>query len=746
MTRFRQHSSHWGTFQARPSADGLEIQPFAEDPAPSPLLGNIPAALTHPARLTQPLIRKGWLEDGPGPDRRRGADTYVAVDWETALSLAAKELARLGQGDTPGAHVFGGSYGWSSAGRFHHAQSQLHRFLNTVFGGYVGSVNTYSSAAGEVILSLVWGNGMRLTRDYPWLEEIAEEVDVLLTFGGIPLRNTQVSPGGISQHLTGEALARASARGARLVSVSPLADDFPDLQGVERLAPVPGTDTALMLALAYCLERDGAVDRAYLASHTTGYDRFLPYLMGADGTPKTPDWASAICDIPAARIEALAKDLAHRKVLVNIAYGLQRSEHGEQPVWMALTLAAMLGGRFSYGLGSIGNIGKATTMGALPTLPQGKNGITDFIPVARIADLLLHPGAPYRYKGETRTYADIRLVYWAGGNPFHHHQDLARLTEAFSRPETIILHDSVGTASAAHADIVFPATTTYERRDIGAAGNDPWILAMEPLAEPKGARDDFAIFADLARRLGHGEAFTEGLDADGWLRRLWGRPDWEDFLAQGRIPLPIRKSPGALQRFAADPARFPLETPSGRIEIFSETVEATGLPGHPVWLAPRVSAHPFQLISNQPASKLHSQLDFGPVSMKAKAGGREIARLNPTDAARLGVTSGEVLRLWNERGNALVVAEVSQAVRPGVVQMPTGSWYAPAVLPGIGLTCLNGNPNILTEDIGASDLSQGTTGQRTWISVERFADAPPPVPHEAILRRAAPHHDPKDRV
>lgn len=96
---FRQHSSHWGSFQARADASGhWQIRPFEQDPAPSALLDNIPAALDHPARLTRPLVRRGWLSDGPGPDSRRGRDSYVEMDWDEALDLAARELRRLGAG------------------------------------------------------------------------------------------------------------------------------------------------------------------------------------------------------------------------------------------------------------------------------------------------------------------------------------------------------------------------------------------------------------------------------------------------------------------------------------------------------------------------------------------------------------------------------------------------------------------------------------------------------------------------
>ncbi|WP_136685126.1 molybdopterin-dependent oxidoreductase [Falsirhodobacter xinxiangensis] len=770
MAQFRQHSSHWGAFRARTTAPGvLEIEPFDGDPEPSALLRNIPAALAHPARLSRPLVRKGWLEDGPGPDRRRGSDEYIELDWDHALDLAARELRRLGAGTLPetgplpGAKVFGGSYGWASAGRFHHAQSQLHRFLNTAFGGYVASVDTYSSAAGSVILSMVWGDAMRLNRDHPYLNELAEDTELLIAFGGVPLRNTAVSSGGNSQHSMRDALERAAARGAGFVSISPIADDIQTLPGLVHLAPRPGTDVALMLGMAHHLHSTGQADRAYLDRYTTGYDRFLAYLTGeTDGVARTPDWAADICGIPAADIAALADRAARSRTLINVTYSLQRAQNGEQPVWMALTLATMLGeggkpgGGFLYGLGSIGNVGKPPLDVPLPTLPQGPNRVGDFIPCARIAELLLNPGGAYTYKGEARRYADIRLVYWAGGNPFHHHQDLTRLAEAFARPDTIIVHDSVGTATTRHADIVFPATVTAEREDIGAGGNDPFLVAMEPLAQARGeARDDYATLTALAERIGCAAAFTEGLDAEGWLRRIYAptqaalaarglpAPDFDDFRQGAILPLPVNRTGGAIHRFHADPEAHPLRTPSGRIEIFSDRVAAAGLPGHPAWLppaewlgAPLAARHPFQLVANQPAGRLHSQLDFGVASRGSKLAGREVARLNPDDAARLGVAAGDAIRIWNGRGAVLAVAQPSEAIRAGVIQLATGAWYAPTDLPGLGRTCINGNPNAVTSDCGASPLSQGCAGQLALVSVERLdGDAPAAVPHEKILPR-----------
>ncbi|MEZ5478931.1 MAG: molybdopterin-dependent oxidoreductase [Thiolinea sp.] len=311
------------------------------------------------------------MEQGPGPDSRRGADEYLEVEWEQALDLAAAELKRLGagsdlpdSGSLPGAQVFGGSYGWASAGRFHHAQGQLHRFLNSVFGGYVASVDTYSSAAGSVILSLVCGEPFVLNRDHPYWQEIAQDTELLIAFGGLDVRNLAASPGGNSQHSARACLETAAQRGCEFVSVSPQADDFIDLPGVTRIAPRPATDTALMLGMAWHLQASGQVDHAYLQRYTQGYERFAAYLRGeSDGVAKTPQWAAAICGVPAAQIIELADRAATRRTHITVAYALQRARYGEEPVWMALTLAAMLGhgkqpgGGFTYGLASIGNTG-----------------------------------------------------------------------------------------------------------------------------------------------------------------------------------------------------------------------------------------------------------------------------------------------------------------------------------------------------------------------------------------------------
>jgi biotin/methionine sulfoxide reductase len=756
----RPHSSHWGAFSAYEDAGQLVIVPHADDPDPSSLLQNIPAALRHPARIAQPMVRRGWLDRDPGSSPKaghgRGREDFVAMDWPQVLDLLAAELRRVYA--THGADaVFGGSYGWASAGRFHHAQSQVHRFLNTL-GGYVRSVNSYSAGASAVILPHVLGSYEDAGRRAVLWTDVAKHTDIVLVFGGMAAKNSTLSSGGSSRHIVRGAMAASRARGTRFVSISPLRSDMPAEADATWCSIIPGTDTALMLALAHTLVVEGLHDTAFLDRYCEGYATFETYLLGhRDGRPKDAAWAADITGIAPDTIVTLARSLAGKRALITVSHSLQRAEHGEQPVWMGVVLAAMLGqiglpgGGYAYSLGALANIGKPEVGVPIPTFPQGRNRVSTFIPVARISDMLLQPGGAFEYNGRRLTYPDIKLVYWAGGNPFHHHQDIGRLRAAFARPETVVVHDFAWTATARHADIVLPCTMSMERDDLGAAGNDPLMVAMHRLVQPYAdARNDYDIFAALAQRLGTGEKFTEGRSSAEWLRVLYQQtaaalrdtghvaPDFEDFWQRGELELPLAQGDiDKLTAFHVDPERGKLATPSGKIEIYSSTIASFGYddcPGHPTWLPPSdghgsaATKHwPLQLIANQPATRLHSQLDFGGLSVASKIRGREPMQIHPADALARGISDGDIVRVYNERGACLAGAVVSEDLRPGVVQLATGAWYDPDSPELDNPLCVHGNPNVLTRDVGTSRLSQGCTGQLTCVQVERFAGNLPPI-------------------
>lgn len=755
-SRHVQTSLHWGAYQVEVQADRIvAARPFAADPDPSPIGLSIPDVVQHPCRISQPMVREGWLERGPRHHGGgRGREPFIPVSWEEALDLVAGELRRV-RGSFGNSAIFAGSYGWASAGRFHHAQSQLHRFLNG-FGGYVRSVNAYSFAAAEVIVPHVLGYDWRSIREgaTSW-PVIARHTELVVSFGGLPLKNTQVSAGGIGRHATRGWLEHCRKNGVEFVNISPVRDDAADFLEAEWLAPRPNTDTALMLGLAYTLVREGLHDQAFLEKYCVGFEAFRAYLMGeTDGQPKDPEWAAARCGIPVNTMRGLARRMAARRTLITASWSLQRADHGEQPYWMAAVLAAMLGeiglpgGGIGYGYGATGADGNPVKYIKRLTLPQGVNPVEPFIPVARITDMLLNPGEPFDYNGQRLRYPDIRLIYWCGGNTFHHHQDLNRLVEAWQRPETIIVHEPWWNPQARHADIVLPATTALERNDIGTAPADPMVFAMARAIPPVGeARNDYDIFSGLADRLGFKDGFTEGRLEKDWLSHLYDTlrgefirdgielPPFDTFWSAGHITLPTEgEEKVLLAGFREDPVANRLPTPSGRIEIFSETIAGFGYddcPGHPAWLEPeewlggeKAARFPLHLISNQPATRLHSQYDPGAVSMGSKVQGREPLLIHPATATARGIEDGAVVRVYNDRGACLAGARVTQNVSPEVVVLATGAWFDPETPGGLER---HGNPNVLTLDKGTSLLAQGPISQTALVEVQAFEEELPEV-------------------
>ncbi|WP_343651313.1 molybdopterin-dependent oxidoreductase [Herbaspirillum sp.] len=743
MTRYTM--SHWGVYEVEHDAVGHpRLLPYSADPDPSPIgLHQLSPELMR-LRIRKPAIRESWLRQGPGAaPERRGKERFVEVDWETAIDLVAKDIDRVRK-QYGNSAIFGGSYGWASAGRFHHAQSQVHRFLNMA-GGYVRHQDSYSLGAAHVIMPhVVDGMNELISYHHTW-DVLADHTRLFVTFGGVPAKNAQSSPGGVGRHRVKDGLAAMRAAGTRFVNIGPVSDNLETGGEVEWIAARPNTDTALMLGLAWVLRTENRHDSAFLATHCVGYEKFEAYLLGAtDGEPKTPQWASVITGVPTDRIIALAREMSQVRTMINVQWSLQRAKHGEQPFWMAVTLSAMLGqiglpgGGFGCGYGPANTIGTPHEKLGGPTLEQGRNAVKDFIPVARIADMLLHPGEPFSYNGMTYHYPDIKMIYWAGGNPFHHHQDINRFLQAWQRPQTIIMQEQFWTASAKYADIVLPVTTSMERDDLGYASQEAVLVWMSKIIEPVGqALSDYEIFRRLAARLDVEEAFTEGRTEEQWLAHMYQGtveryakygihlPDYDRFRELGIIDLDHRKkSVVMLDAFRQDPISAPVNTPSGKLEIFSEIIAAFGLDdcaGHARWQpphewlgAPLARKFPLHLLSDQPRNKLHSQLDGSPLSAGGKIQGREPVYINASDAASRGIDHGDIVEVFNDRGRCLAAAVISHQIMPGVVRMSTGAWYDPEPLTGRDK---HGNPNVLTADVGASMLSQGCAAQSCLVEI-----------------------------
>ncbi|MCX2524389.1 molybdopterin-dependent oxidoreductase [Larsenimonas rhizosphaerae] len=749
-------STHLGTWPLGPQ--GTSINPH--DPAPGLSGEEFLELASHSVRVQAPMVRRGWRSGDNGAGR--GADSFEPISWAEATRLVADELQRVA-GEHGNDAIYAGSYGWGSAGRFHHAQSQIKRMLN-LFGGFSCSEHSYSYGAGAVMLPHVLGAPFGDTNACaPGWDQVAAHTDVMLALGGFRPGNTRCDAGGVFAHTARSWLEKACRRGMTLIVVSPDAADAPAWPNVTHIPLRPTTDTALMLGLIGELEALGQGQHDFLSRYCTGHEALARHVLGEDdGTVRNAAWAAEITGMSPARIEALARQLAEaRRPLIAMSWSLQRARFGEQPCWAAVSLAAWLGhigapgGGVAFGLGSVNSVGQPVRPLKAPGVSQGINPVSSCIPVAGLGDMLASAGQPYRVNGDLRRWPRVRLIYWAGGNPFHHHQDLNRLRDLWKRPDTVIVHEPVWSATAQQADIVLPVTLPQERSDISGSSNDRTLVYSPAGREPQGqALTDHAICARITAAIGQEEVFRDGRSEGDWLAYLYAGyqarfpelPSFEGFTAKGAVTLdeaasaPVVQTP--LAAFVDDPVACPLSTPSGRIELYSATIAAMGLEecgGHPAWQPPEewlgsplAARYPFHLLSPQPLHRLHSQLDKVGASARHKQHGREVAVMARADGIALGLIDGQCIKLFNDRGACLAGLALSDTLMPGVIVLPTGAWFSPSdTLLAPNGTPLEraGNPNVLTADRPTSELARGCAANSCLVAVtaataEEQADVP----------------------
>ncbi|MCF8479795.1 MAG: molybdopterin-dependent oxidoreductase [Rhodospirillum sp.] len=730
------------------------------DPAPTEMITALSDVVNAPSRIRHPMVRRSFLEKGVDSDRSdRGKGDFVQVTWDEALDLVAKELTRVK--DTHGCKaIYGGSYGWKSTGLFHNCANGLYRMLN-LNGGFVDDVNTYSTGSIRVILPYVIGGSFYASSSW---EAHLKGTEQIVFWGSDPMVSCRIGSNA-PNHSTFDYMRQYKESGRPAIVVDPIRTHTADYLNAQWIAPRPGTDVAMMLGIAHTLLMENLHDTAFLADYTTGFEAFAAYLTGEeDGTAKTADWASAICGVAPEAIKDLARSMASKRTLITMGWSIQRQDHGEQGPWMAFTLGCMLGTVGLPGGGAdftlhYANYGvpkaHAPVFAGLPA-GDAPEGLPPPIPVSRVPWCLANPGAEYEYDGKTFTAPDLRLVYWAGGNPMHHHQDRNLHIQFWHHPETIIVQDIFWTQTARFADIVLPATTSFERNDMTAiteAGNG--LAAMRKVIEPLyEARSDFDIYRAISARLGFEDAFTEGRDEMAWLRHIYEKgmadaekkeiaiPDFDTFWNETQVLTfePTEKTRNYVQfaDFREDPLLNPVATPSGKFEILSRRIAGYNLddcPGHPTWMEPierlggaESDKHPFHIVTHHPYYRLHSQLNNSE-SLRAlyEVQGREPIWIHPEDAAERGIADGDVVRVFNGRGQVLAGAVITDAVSRHVAQLCEGAWYDPAE-PGVpGTLCKHGDVNVLTPDKGTSKLAQGNIGHTVLAEIEKFEGPLPAI-------------------
>jgi molybdopterin guanine dinucleotide-containing S/N-oxide reductase-like protein len=754
-------TSHWCSFTGHVKGGRLtHVTPLDFDPEPSPIIQGLSDLVYSPSRVKYPMIRKGFYENrGNSDTTKRGAEPFVRVSWDEALDIVADEVKRV-SGTFGNESIYAGSYGWQSAGRFNSAGASLQRFMNLA-GGFVDDKGNYSWEVRPVIMPYVIGASSPESTYWP---AIIDNSTLIVAFGLAGIKNNEMNRGGVNHNATH--IKALKDKGTPVVSFNPTQLDFDIVLGTERKAIRPNTDTALMLALMHTLYTEGLHDQDFIDSYTYGFEKFLPYLTGeSDGQPKSAEWAEGITEVEADFIRQLARRMANNRTMILTGASLQRADHGEQPEWAIVALASMLG---QIGLPGGGFMFPAVLAYAVPRgtapslggLSSGSKPIDKFIPISRWAEAFRNPGMEIDYDGQKLTYPDIRLVYWAGGNPFHHHQDTNRLIEAWRKPETIIVNEYAWTATAKHADIVLPATTTLERNDIHDARDKRYIFAMPKFVDPIfEARSDFEIFTGLAERMGFAEQYTEGKDEMTWIREFYDgareraaaaapsgmpeeqqMPDFDTFWENGYVEFPLAEGSGQVygyKAFREDPALNPVGTPSGRIQFYSEELagyDYDDCPPHVSWIEPtewlgseKAQQFPLHVLANHPKYRLHSQLANTYLRHLHQVADREEVWINPADAEARGIRNGDVVRLFNDRGQALAGAVVTDYTRPGVLKLSEGGWYDPMEPGVIGTLDKHGNINTLAMDKGSSKLAQGNPGHTMLVELEKWEEEVPLV-------------------
>lgn len=706
-------------------------------------------------RVRYPMVRKGFLASPDNPQGIRGQDEYVRVRWDEALALVHAQHKRIR--DTYGpASIFAGSYGWRSNGVLHKAATLLQRYMSLA-GGYTGHLGDYSTGAAQAIMPHVVGGNEVYQQQTSW-PMILEHSEVVVLWSANPLNTLKIAWNASDEQGVAwfDALRKS---GKRLICIDPMRSETVDFFGdsMEWIAPHMGTDVALMLGIAHTLVENNWQDEAFLDRCTVGYSTFAAYLTGErDGVAKTAEWAAEICGVDAAKIRELAELFAKNRTMLMAGWGMQRQQFGEQKHWMIVTLAAMLGqiGTPGSGFGlsyHFANGGNPTRRAAVLASMQGtvKDGVdaVDKIPVARIVEALENPGATYQHNGMDRHFPDIRFIWWAGGANFTHHQDTNRLIRAWQKPELVIVSECFWTAAAKHADIVLPATTSFERNDLTMTGDysNQHLVPMKRVVPPQyEARDDFEVFAELSERweVGGRERFTEGKNDLQWLETFYDiaaqrgasqqvtLPPFAQFWeANQLIEMPENEQNARFVRysdFRRDPQAYPLKTPSGKIEIFSERINSFGYadcPPHPVWLEPdewhgNAAPQQLQVLSAHPAHRLHSQLNYSRLREQYAVAGREPVTINAQDAQARGIAQGDLVRVWNARGQVLAGAVVTEGIKPGVICIHEGAW--PDLDPHAGGICKNGAVNVLTKDLPSSRLGNGCAGNTALAWVEKY--------------------------
>ncbi len=648
----------------------------------------------HPDRLRYPMKRAG----------RRGEGKFVRISWNEALDKVAAEMKRIKQAYSSTAIYV--PYGTGSYNQINGRQT-AQRLMN-LFGGSLGFYNSYSWAAIACATPYVYGTVVTGNQRQDWLNS-----KYILMWSWNPC---EMRDGTNSEYI----LKKAKEKGAKLVCIDPrmtlsavaLADEWIPIR--------PGTDTAMMSAMAYVMITEKLYDADFVKTHCIGFDEtqmppgaegaesYKDYILGKrDGVAKNPEWAEAICGVPRATIVRIAREYATIKPAVLYqGYGMQRRAYGEQVVRAGCVLAAITGNVGIPGGWASGSALQAPDGGpAWIVFPTGTNPVKAQIPSFLWSEAVLRGkdmGRADGVLGTDKLGTNIKMIYAVACNALINQHAHINRTAKILRDETLVeclvVQDNFLTSTGRFADILLPACTQFETWGLadGWKYGDEVILMPKIVDPPFETKSDYEICAEIAKRLGLYDAYTESRSEREWIdwaieiyrkSRFPNIPKLDDFEKSniGVYSVPVTKPAVAFAEFRRNPEKNPLPTPSGKIEIFSKRLHDMNrpdvIPAVPKYIqewespfGPEAKKHPLQVVGHHYLATVHSTLDN--VDWLREAWPQRVF-INPLDAEPRGISNGDEVKIFNDRGATLIRCRVTKRIMPGVIALPQGSWWSP---------------------------------------------------------------------
>lgn len=661
----------------------------------------------NPDRLKFPMKRVG----------ARGEGKFIRISWEEAFETISGSLKDIiGKYGNEAVYLnYGtGTLGGTMTRSWPPGSTLIARLMNCC-GGYLNHYGDYSSAQIAAGLNYTYGG---------WADGNSpsdiENSKLVVFFGNNP-GETRLSGGGVTYYL---AQAREKSN-ARMIIIDPRYTDTAAGREDEWIPIRPGTDAALAAALAHVMITENLVDQPFLDKYCVGYDeKTLPagapanghykaYILGSgeDATAKTPEWASKITGITVDKIVKLAREIGQAKpAFIAQGWGPQRHANGELAT-RAIAMLAILTG--NVGING-GNSGACEGFYSLPfvRMPAFENPITTSIPFFLWTDAVKRGPELTALKdgirGKDKLSVPIKFIWnYAGNSLINQHSEINRTHDILQddkQCEMIVVIDNHMTASARYADIILPDCTASEQMDFcldASSGNMAYVIFADQVIKPRfECKNIYEMTSELAKRMGVEQKFTEGRTQEEWMRHLYQQsvqaipalPDFDTFRQQGIFK---QRDPEqhhvAYKSFREDPLANPLETPSGKIEIYSAALADIAAKWQlekediidplPVYAAgfenyddPLASRYPLQLTGFHFKGRVHST--YGNVDV-LKAACRQEMWINPMDAAQRGINNGDMIRIFNDRGEVQIAAKVTPRMMPGVVALGEGAWYTP---------------------------------------------------------------------